>query len=203
MRRVVVIGTSGSGKTTLARRLAQRLNVPHIELDALHWQANWTSTPQDQLVEKVRVALDAADASAGGWTVCGQYGKVRELAWARADTIAWLDYPMTVVFTRVLRRTLMRCWRAEELWNGNRESLRLQFFDRDSLFLWVINSWRKNRRQTPKRLRDPRCAHLRVLRFRTPAELERWLGREAMSPDVPKCPKIHDRLNNAAQLRPA
>ena len=184
MRRVVVIGTSGSGKTTLARRLALRLNVPHIELDALHWQPNWTSTPQDRMLEKARTALDAADAAAGGWTVCGHYGKVRELTWARADTIAWLDYSMTVVFARVFRRTMLRCWRREELWNGNRESLRLQFFDRDSLFLFVIQSWRKNRRQTPRRLRDPRFAHLRVLRFRTPAELERWMESAAAPPQA-------------------
>ncbi len=45
MRRIVVIGTSGSGKTTLARELAGRLNVPHIELDALHWKPNWVATP--------------------------------------------------------------------------------------------------------------------------------------------------------------
>jgi adenylate kinase family enzyme len=172
MRRVVVLGTSGSGKTTLARQLAQRLNVPHIELDALHWEPNWTSTPTDRLIEKVRAALASAP---NGWTVCGHYGQVRNVLWPQADTIIFLDYPMRVVFNRVLRRTLVQWWRKEELWNGNRQRLHTQFFARDSLFLWVINTWRKRRRSIPRLLRDPRFRHIRALRFRSPAELERWL----------------------------
>jgi adenylate kinase family enzyme len=60
MRRVVVVGTSGSGKTTLARQLAEVLEVPHIELDALHWEPKWTSTPAERMREKVRAALGNA-----------------------------------------------------------------------------------------------------------------------------------------------
>jgi adenylate kinase family enzyme len=36
LRRVNVKGTSGSGKTTFAQELARRLDVPFVELDALH-----------------------------------------------------------------------------------------------------------------------------------------------------------------------
>lgn len=39
-QRIVVIGSTGSGKTTLANQLAHTLNLPHIELDALHWEPN-------------------------------------------------------------------------------------------------------------------------------------------------------------------
>ena len=177
MRRIVVLGTSGAGKTTLARELARRLNLTHVELDAIHWKPNWTSTPTDRMIEEVGAALDAADAKSNGWTVCGHYGQVRHVTWGRADTIIFLDYPMSVVFTRVLRRTLRRWWRQEELWNGNRESLRVNFLSRDSLFLWVLNTWRIRRRTMPRLLRHPQFAHLKAMRFRTPQQLERWLAR--------------------------
>jgi predicted ATPase len=36
--RVVIIGNSGSGKSTLAQALAQRVGVPSIDLDRIHWQ---------------------------------------------------------------------------------------------------------------------------------------------------------------------
>ena len=170
MRRTVVIGASGSGKTTLARAIADRLSLVHIELDAVHWKANWTSTP----VEEMRPIVTAL-ISGDGWTIDGNYLKVRDLVWSRADTLIWLDYPMSVVFTRVLRRTLARAWRREVLWNGNRERLWVQFCTSDSLLLWVINSWRRHRRDYPKLLREERYQHLRVLRFRSPRETEAWL----------------------------
>ncbi len=47
MQRIYVVGTTGSGKTTLARQLARRLGISHLELDALHWDANWTPTPRE------------------------------------------------------------------------------------------------------------------------------------------------------------
>ena len=51
-RRIAVVGTSGSGKTTLAHRLAQQLGIPHVELDALHWDPNWTPAPPDTFRER-------------------------------------------------------------------------------------------------------------------------------------------------------
>ena len=171
MRRVVVFGTSGSGKTTLARELARRMRAPHVELDALYWGPKWTPAEKPLFRERVGRAV-ARDA----WARCGNYASVRDLTLARADTAVWLDYPMRVVFNRVLRRTLRRSFSREALWSGNRESLRIALCSRESLLLWVINTWRIRRRDYPKLLRGDTCRHLRVLRFRSPAETEAWLA---------------------------
>jgi adenylate kinase family enzyme len=146
--------------------------IPHIELDALHWGPNWTSAQRDDFRNKV-----AAAVAGESWTACGNYGAVRDLVMARADTLVFLDYPMTVVFTRVFRRTLRRWWSNEELWNGNRERLFIQFFSRESLLLWVINTWRMHRRDYPKRMRQQAALGKRVLRFRTPKQTQQWLDR--------------------------
>ena len=39
--RIIVVGVTGSGKSTLAGLLAERYGVPHVELDAHNWEANW------------------------------------------------------------------------------------------------------------------------------------------------------------------
>ncbi|MFJ9388451.1 shikimate kinase [Nocardioides sp. NPDC101246] len=54
--RVSVVGSSGSGKSTVARRLADILGVPYIELDSIHWQPGWVEEEQDVFVERVREA---------------------------------------------------------------------------------------------------------------------------------------------------
>jgi adenylate kinase family enzyme len=44
-----VVGTTGSGKSTMAGRLAERLSIPHVELDAIYWGPNWQSRPFEEL----------------------------------------------------------------------------------------------------------------------------------------------------------
>ena len=139
MRRVEVIGPSCSGKSTTARRLAEILGVPCIELDALHHDAGWAEASAEVLQQRVRAALEAAP---DGWVVDGTYfGKLGTLVLDEADAIIWLDIPFRTAIRRVLWRTLHRAVRREELWNGNRESLRLAF-SRESIVLWVLRTHR-------------------------------------------------------------
>ena len=169
MRRIVVIGTSGSGKTTLAREFSQALNIPHIELDAIHWKPNWVGRSAAEMKSLLDPLLEQP-----AWACDGNYQKVRDVVWGRADTIIWLDYSMTLTMSRCFRRTIARWWTQQELWSGNRETLWANFFTRDSLFLWIVQTWRRHRRDYPRLFKAPECRHLQVRRFRTPAELERW-----------------------------
>jgi adenylate kinase family enzyme len=171
-RRIVVVGSTGSGKTTLARLLSRALGVPHIELDALHWGPRWTPVADETFRERVRDAV-----APERWVSDGNYSVVRDLLWQRADTLLWLDYPLWLIYWRLAPRTLRRGLRRELLWGNNRERLWEQFFSRDSLFLWVLQTYWRRRREFPALLRQPDYAHLRVVRLRTPRHTEAWLRR--------------------------
>ncbi|HZU13298.1 MAG TPA: AAA family ATPase [Chloroflexota bacterium] len=170
MQRVVVVGTSGSGKTTLARNLACRLGVPHVEMDALHWEPNWQMASIPVFRERVSAAL-ASDS----WVTDGNYSKVRDIVWSRADTVVFLDYGFPLVMRRLFWRTVRRAVRGEELWNGNRESLAEAFFSRDSILLWALQTYRKNRRRYAELFQQPEYRHLRIVHLHSPREAERWL----------------------------
>ncbi len=78
VHRVAVVGTSGTGKTMLASRVARRLGIPHVELDALYWEPGWSEVSTPVFRERAGQALQG-DA----WVVDGNYSKVRDLVWPR------------------------------------------------------------------------------------------------------------------------
>lgn len=170
-QKIVVIGTSGAGKTTLARQLAQRLAIPHIELDTLHWEPGWIEVSNQVFQSRVEAAL-----SGDRWVVDGNYKQVRSHIWQQADTLIWLDYSLPVIMSRLLRRTVRRAITQELVCNGNRENWRLSFFSRDSILLWALQTYHRRRREYPVLLQQPEYAHLTVLRLRSPVEAEQWLS---------------------------
>lgn len=132
--RISVVGTSGSGKTTLARQLAQRLGIPHVEIDALFWGPHWTPASTDAFRDRISEAV-ASEA----WVIDGNYLRARDLVWARATLIVWLDYPRWVVMRQIIRRTVARVLCQTELWSGNREHWRDAFFSQKSM---IYYAWR-------------------------------------------------------------
>jgi adenylate kinase family enzyme len=170
-QRIVVVGPTGSGKSTLARALRRRLGLPHIELDALHWDSNWTEAPTEVFRERVARAL-AGDR----WVVDGNYSAARDLIWPRADTLVWLDYALLPILWQLSRRTLGRIVQREPLWSDNRETFRTQFLSRDSLFIWLLKSYRPVRERYLRLTAQPEYAQFRVVRLRSPREMRAWLA---------------------------
>jgi adenylate kinase family enzyme len=168
MQRVNVVGTSSSGKSTLARTLAERLGVPCIELDALHWEPNWTEAPTEVMRERVRAAIGP-----DSWVVDGNYSAVRDLVWARADTVVWLDLPLRTILARYAGRTVRRIRGREELWSGNRERIR-HLLGRDSLLWWILSTYRRRRRDYPLLLAAH--PHITAIRLRSPRAATAWLA---------------------------
>lgn len=96
MRRVAIIGNGAGGKTTLARSLG----LPHHEVDAVAFRADWSRAPERDVAQTLDAWLDE-DA----WVIDG-FGPLAcvQRRLAAADTIVWIDLPLRVHLTRALLR---------------------------------------------------------------------------------------------------
>ena len=64
------------------------------------------------------------------WVIDGSYQSwIGQLVLGNADVVVWLDFPLRVWLPRLLWRTVRRAGSGEELWAGNRESLRNAFVE--------------------------------------------------------------------------
>lgn len=177
MQRVIVVGPSGSGKTTVAAALADRTGLPHTELDALWWDPGWTEVGAEEFGRRL-----APVVATERWVLCGNYFSVgtRELAWPRADTIVFLDFPRWRTIVRIVLRTVRRSARRTELWpgTGNRETMRTML-RRDELLRFAWGAYPKYRARYSSIREDPGLAHLTVIRLGSPRSVRAWLGEVA------------------------
>ncbi len=157
--RFIVVGTSGSGKSTFAKALSEKLKAPRIELDALHWLPNWAERDKLEFLSLVAKATEG-----DRWVVDGNYSFARDLLWPKATDIVWMNLGRATVFIRVLKRTLRRCLKKEELWSGNKESLRRAFLSHDSILLWSLTTYGTNRAKYTRLRQDPAFSPFTVAR---------------------------------------
>ena len=166
VRRVVVVGPSESGKTHLARRLADELAVPLVELDELHWDPGPPPRRRPGFDERVAAAT-AGDA----WVAEGAYETPAVLAaWHRAQVLVWLAEPAVLVALRFVARELRLGPRGRR---GPREWLRH--------LAWIVRKVRQTLRMAHDLRRRRRAAtpslqaagvHVVLFRRRVP---DHWL----------------------------
>jgi len=166
-RRILVAGTSGAGKTTLAGRVSAVLGLPYTELDSLHHGPGWTPRPEFEADVRTIAAQDA-------WVSEWQYPAARPLLLERAELLVWLDLPVPVVMTRVVRRTLRRRLRRIELWNGNVEPpLWTVFTSDDHILRWAWRTRHKYRGLGERLAAE--APHVQVVRLRRRRAGDRWV----------------------------
>ncbi|MBU1627929.1 AAA family ATPase [bacterium] len=168
--RIIVVGTSCSGKTTVAKKIAEILSIPFIELDAIHWKPDWQETPPDEFKNLVSKAIEPES-----WVVDGNYSEIRDIVWNNADTLVWLNLSFFVIFSRALKRTLKRLIFKEELFSGNKETIKT-LFHKDCIPLWVIKTYRKRRKLYPLLFKEENFSHLEIVELKDQKSTDEYLS---------------------------
>ncbi len=173
--KIAIVGSSGSGKSTLAVRVAQRLSIPRVELDALYHHPDWEPNPR--FVEDIAGELDRP-----GWVCDGNYGAAEELCRGQADVIVVHDLPRYQVMGQVIKRTLGRAITRRPLWNGNRESWsNLCRWDPErSIIRWTWTRHAPNRQRYLAAQASGAWDHAQVVWLRSHADAGAWL--ETLNP---------------------
>lgn len=129
------------------------------------------AAPEFQAAVAERIAGD-------GWVVDGGYrGKLGDLVWRRADTVAWFDLPRSLVMRQIVRRTVGRVLTGRELWNGNRERWRemISLDPARSVIVWAWTTHTKNRANYFAAQNDPAFRHLTFVRLGSHREAAAFL----------------------------
>ena len=173
-RKILLWG--GGGKTSLGKALSKKLNVPFVELDALHFLPNWVERPAEEFKQLVEETLDDMH---DGWVVDGQYqNKLGSLTLEQADTLIWLELPWRVIFWRTFRRAIRRARDRNLICGENIESWRQTFFSRNSLIYWYIGQrigggYKRAIAKREQRLRES-GGHATVIRLSSARELDEF-----------------------------
>lgn len=179
MEKVVIIGSSGSGKTTLAFNLAARMGAPAIDLDDIYWKENWARSEDDEFRAATNVAIDGKHS----WVVAGNYAQVKDVLWAKADTLIWLDYSLARTFNQLTRRSIARIWDKQKICNGNTETLN-KTLSNDGVIYWLLRTYHAKRRENLEIFAHPeRLPNIRnFVQLRSPAETRDFLNGPAIAP---------------------
>lgn len=117
--RITVIGLPGSGKSTVARKLSERLSIPHIHIDRFWFEAGGRKGSHDTPnIEQVRAQVRERTMEAikaPSWVSDGFYFRLQPEIAARADVIIFLDIPLWQRLYNHTARTFYRTDRHQEL----------------------------------------------------------------------------------------
>jgi adenylate kinase family enzyme len=131
-------------------------------MDRLNWQPGWVESSKAELHERLALIVTQDE-----WLIDGNYGGTLPLRLERADTVIYLDFPITLC----LRRIVSRIWQ----WRGrSRPDMTEGCPERlDWAFLFYVAQWRSG----PGPRTEARLAghEHKVIRLRSPAALQRWM----------------------------
>ncbi len=170
--KINVVGTSGTGKSTFSRQLAQALQIPYVEMDALFWKAGWQESTDAEFFAKLAQALKTE-----AWVLDGNYSRTVPVKWQHADTVIWLNYSWQRNLYQSIKRAVLRSISQQELWpdTGNKESFKKSFFSKDSIILWMMQNYHRQQNAYAAILQGDKYPHIQFYRVRTPKQAKQLL----------------------------
>lgn len=120
----MVMGVSaGAGKSTFARELGKRLHIEVHHLDALHWKPGWVEASKEEFENAQREIV-----MRNQWIIEGNYSSTYDIRKENADTIIYLEIPLTVCLYRVVKRWLLHIGKTRpDMGEGCKEKLDYTF----------------------------------------------------------------------------
>lgn len=165
--KIAIIGQSGCGKSTLAQFLSQKLDLPLLHLDCVHWLPGWAE--RDRAESRVIVS-DFLDKH-GSWVIDGNYTRLcHERRLEEADRIIIMCFPRLVCLSRIIKRRFSYAGTTRSsITEGCPEKI-------DAEFLWWI-LWKGRDRKHREGYRSAMEQYPeKVIVLKNQRELDRFMG---------------------------
>lgn len=118
--KITIMGSCGSGKTVLSKKIVEKFGIPYLDLDRLWFESGGLLIDPSNPIEKDRVNQTRLNKVRSfimqdNWVSDGDYSGVQAETAQEADTVVFLDIPLTIRIWNHLYRTVMRKDRHPEI----------------------------------------------------------------------------------------
>lgn len=188
-RRISIVGASGSGKSQLSRAVSVQTALPLHELDHIR-----DETGHELLTREDFIGCVSEIAERDDWIIDGHFRDVRQIVWSRAQAVIWLNYPVSLVIWRLLRRALRR--KLATGWTGKRPVNQITGSEGWPIVQPMTSaSWRKRWIRLANNLREQReyrkllgpenCFGIELVELTSISKTDQWLANLASGRQSP------------------
>lgn len=88
------------------------------------------------------------------------------------------DYPFSRTVYQAVKRVFIRSVTKMELWEntGNIETFGKSFFSRDSIIIWTLKTYKRNRIRYTEMSNDPKYRHIEFIRLKSPKMAKAYIN---------------------------
>jgi adenylate kinase family enzyme len=145
VKRIMVVGVSaGVGKSTFARKLSKILDIDVYHLDTFYWEPGWVEASIESFSSRQQEIIHQSQ-----WIIEGNYKHTFDLREKFADTIIYLELPLSICLFRVMKRWILNIgkYRPDRA-DGCEEKLDFTFLK------FICSTYFDRKKSMNKRLRD-------------------------------------------------